>query len=64
MIPEAAATMTCGIVISGILRAAGIYDLYNEETTHESRIGMLNFSEDMFFFVLLPPILFNSGNPF
>lgn len=59
-LPEAAATMTCGIIISAILRYAGVYALY-EKDNNESHIGMLNFNEAMFFFALLPPILFNSG---
>lgn len=51
-LPESAASMILGMIIGGVARM--VYPT-------ESELSFLRFSPDMFFFLLLPPIIFEAG---
>ena len=51
-LPESGACMLLGIVIGGIIKLA---------TNSEQELSLVSFHPDVFFFVLLPPIIFQAG---
>lgn len=57
-LPEAAATMMVGMVISLIIRFSGGYNNNHSESTYFDTT-LLGFSPKIFFFGFLPPIVFN-----
>jgi hypothetical protein len=58
-IPEAAATMLVGMIISLIIRFSGGYSNIHNDTTDYWDPSLLGFDSKIFFFGFLPPIVFN-----
>jgi sodium/hydrogen exchanger 8 len=51
-IPESAAAMTIGVVVGGVAKLA---------QPSQAEMKMLSFQPEIFFFLLLPPIIFEAG---
>ena len=51
-VPESAAAMLTGIVIGGLVRLA---------SPEQDKLPFLYFNAEVFFFLLLPPIIFEAG---